>query len=182
MNKKQELEACEPIIFSRFDVYNCDDEIICCRETCRLQDLVSTFFLHITPFADDDTPPSFSFLDFRQKGTQISDTERGDVISHCLMKTHLPKYHLARIRTGQWPQWEGTWPSDVNDYEATSSPIVSENLLVGSHFDIYISGNVLIYTRESCAPSHTEAAFFLHVYPSDKSDLPYWRSQYGFDS
>ena len=178
----RELEAaCESIVFSRFNVYNCDDKITYYREICHSQDLVFPFFLHITPLADDILP-SFSFLDLAENGTKPNLTGSKQTYTHCLSKTLLPKYEIARIRTGQWRRWEGTWPSDVNDYEATYSAIVPGNLLVRSHFDIYISGNILIYTRESCTPSDTEAAFFLHVYPSDKRSLPYWRSQYDFDN
>ena len=53
---------------------------------------------------------------------------------------------------------------------------------IRSYFDIYLSGNFLIYTKESCIPSDTKAPFFLHVYPSDKRDVPSRRNQYALDN
>ena len=43
-------------------------------------------------------------------------------------------------------------------------------------------GNLLLYTKEPCAPEHTAAPFFLHITPTDPVDLPPDRRRYGFAS
>ena len=41
--------------------------------------------------------------------------------------------------------------------------------VVRSDFDVYHSGDWLIYVKEPCAASNTEARFFLHLFPVDES-------------
>ena len=53
---------------------------------------------------------------------------------------------------------------------------------VRSDFDVYLSGNMLVYAREPCARADTDAMFFLHLDPVDINDLPDHRKQYGFDN
>ena len=174
----------KPVIRSDFDVYITKDEIIYSKNPCGPEAAKHPFFLHITPGVHNNILPSLSFFSFREKGGRVVRSRKGYRLSQssCLMSVPVPKYEIAQIRTGQWRRWEGAWPSDVNDYETTYLAIVSENSLVDSDFDIYLGDNVLIYTKESCTPSDTEAVFFLHVYPSDKRHLPSRRSQYGFDN
>ena len=43
---------------------------------------------------------------------------------------------------------------------------------IRSTFDVYHSGDWLIYVREPCAVPDTEARFFLHLFPVDESRLP----------
>ena len=51
-----------------------------------------------------------------------------------------------------------------------------------STFDVYLSGNTLVYVKEPCAPADAEAIFFLHLHPVDVNDLPDHRQQHGFDN
>ena len=183
-NIYEAIKGREPVILSDFDVYITKGEIIYSKSPCDWKTASHPFFLHITPVVHSDILPSLSFFSFREKGGMVvrSRSSSGRSPGTCLISVPLPKYGIAQIRTGQWLRWEGTWPSDVADYETTYSEIVSGNPLVRSDFDIYLGDNVLIYTKESCTPSDTEAVFFLHVYPSDKRRLPSRRSQYGFDN
>ena len=183
-NIRQTIKDRKPVIHSDFDIYILEDEIIYSKNPCHPKTTHHPFFLHITPVAHNDIPLSHLFFSFKEKGGMVVRNRKRDLIplGTCLLSIPLPKYEIASIRTGQWLRWEGTWPFDVNDYETIYSAIVSENPLVDSDFDIYLGDNVLIYTKESCTPSDTEAAFFLHVYPSDKRRLRSGRSQYGFDN
>ena len=183
-NIHEAMKGREPVIRSDFDVYITRDEIIYSKNLCDWKDTGDPFFLHITPVVHNDILPSLSFFSFREKGGMVVRRRKGYYLSSgtCLISVPLPKYGVAQIRTGQWRRWEGAWPSDVNDYETTFSAIVSENPLVRSDFDIYLNGDALIYTKESCTPSDTEAAFFLHIHPSDKRSLRPWRRQYGFNN
>lgn len=142
------------------------------------------FFLYITPVAHNEVPPFPLFFDFWEKCGTVRRHMKNNILfrESCLMSVPIPKHEIAYIRTGQWLRWEETWPSDVNDYATIWSATVSEDPLVRSHFDVYLSGNVLIYTKEWRTPSDTEAAFFLRVYPSGKRSSPSWHSQYAFDN
>ena len=50
-----------------------------------------------------------------------------------------------------------------------------------SQYDVYLTENNLIYTREECSGDDL-AAFFLFLDPAEVADLPEWRLQYGFDN
>ncbi len=59
--------------------------------------------------------------------------------------------------------------------------IAKSELVFRSDFDMYRSGNSLIYTRERCRGDDDAGWFFLHIVPVDVNDLPDHRKQYGFD-
>ena len=50
-----------------------------------------------------------------------------------------------------------------------------------SQYDVYLTENNLIYTREECSGEDLES-FFLFLDPAEVADLPEWRRQYGFDN
>ena len=51
-----------------------------------------------------------------------------------------------------------------------------------SAYNLYLQGNALHYAKQPCAPTDTDARFFLHIYPAAAADLPAWRQQRGFDN
>ena len=71
---------------------------------------------------------------------------------------------------------------DAAPARADYAAVVSGEPLVRSYFDLYRSGNRLVYVRELCAPADTEATFFLHLYPVDVNDLPAPFRRHGFDN
>ena len=71
------------------------------------------------------------------------------------------------------------WRNGLNErriIEEAGEPIIQ------SFFDVYHTGDGLMYVKDQCAPEDVEAEFFLHVEPVDKSDLPHWRKRHGFDA
>ena len=54
--------------------------------------------------------------------------------------------------------------------------------VVRSDWDVYRNGRRLIYLKEPCAPSDTQAKFVLHVTPADLADLLSSRKRHGFDN
>ena len=78
------------------------------------------------------------------------------------------------------------------DYLPLSNPYLSayESIVSGdagepqyrSAFDIYLDGTALTYVRRPCVTQDMEAGFFLHLIPSDMTDLPSERVRYGFDN
>ena len=54
--------------------------------------------------------------------------------------------------------------------------------LIRSVFDVHLIGNGLIYAKDDCSEDDITEKFFLALHPTDGSDLPSWRRQYGFDN
>ena len=54
--------------------------------------------------------------------------------------------------------------------------------LAGSHYDIYLDKDILIYFKQPCAEEDTRAKFFLHIIPADERDIPAARQEHGFDN
>ena len=103
-----------------------------------------------------------------------------------------------------WQPWEGT-PSGSRPFcvariilpHGAVPPVRIESLTaadylaeqagsntpaIRSNFDVYFVANRLIYVKEQCSQNDLESAFFLHVYPISRSDLPLHRKLYGFDN
>lgn len=55
------------------------------------------------------------------------------------------------------------------DGEALDRMVAEGRPEIRSEFDVYHSGDWLIYVKEPCAASETEARFFLHLFPADES-------------
>ncbi len=78
------------------------------------------------------------------------------------------------------------------DYLPRSNPYLSayESIVSGdagepqyrSAFDVYLDGTTLTYVKRPCVEQDMEANFFLHLVPSDMTDLPSERVRYGFDN
>ena len=71
------------------------------------------------------------------------------------------------------------FPMPVDDYVArlvgNSPPIIR------SDWDVYLVENSLIYAKDQCSTEDAEPAFFVHLDPVDRDDLPSHRKQHGFD-
>ena len=57
---------------------------------------------------------------------------------------------------------------------------VSGNPVIRSYFDVFLDDRALIYVKDPCVVTDTEAAFFLHIVPSDVADLSEERREFGF--
>ncbi len=72
---------------------------------------------------------------------------------------------------------------DSTEYSTLIDEMIARSELISrSDFDVYRSGNSLIYTRERCRGDDDAGWFFLHIVPVDMNDLPAHRKQYGFDN
>ena len=47
-----------------------------------------------------------------------------------------------------------------------------DELVIRSHFDVYLHDGWLVYVKEGCKPADFDLPFFLHVFPADARDLP----------
>ena len=50
--------------------------------------------------------------------------------------------------------------------------VASEAPSVAADYNLYLRDNALYYAKRPCAPADTDAKFFLHIYPTNATDLP----------
>ena len=170
----------------------------------------TTFLLHIYPTDPNNMPTSrreagyetlnFIWRDIYYKG----DTD-------CVTGSpKLPAYDIARIVTGQHrPAQDMIWlveynfdsasATELEDYDyseqdsnMTSRPnkttvdstfdwIATQEPLIDSVFDVYLSDGRIIYARQPCHPDDANTPFVLHIIPDNLDDLPDHRTS-GFDN
>lgn len=59
------------------------------------------------------------------------------------------------------------------EYLVLHTLLEGSHLIVRSEFDIYLADTRLIYTRASCNDANTEDPFFLHIFPTDFTNVSY---------
>ena len=174
------------VIDSEFDVYldKRENTLIYVREDCRDDDLETPVFLHVFPMRRADLPDhrrSFTFdnLDF-------SFGERAlRLDGWCIAARGLPDYPVARILTGQWVPGKGrVWEGEVNLFVSIVDVIEHTQPVIDSEFDVYLNEreNTLIYVREDCHDDDLEPPVFLHVFPTQRTDLPDHRRSFAYDN
>ncbi len=182
----QALNGTRPLIHSVFDVYFKENKLIYVKSSCPLTK-EPPFFLHLVPVDENDLPEarkgfSFDNLDFMfdKQGLRFEDK--------CMVVVPLPDYTVKTIRTGQYTNQGKLWDVSLKPQVATlldNTPwqeIISGKPAIDSVFDVYRHQGTLVYIKESCTESDTEARFLLHFEPFDVDALPDSRQAYGFDN
>ncbi len=80
---------------------------------------------------------------------------------------------------------DSTYVGPPPDQEAIVNAILKDtDHIINSDFEVHLDedANRLVYLKRYCAPGHTEAKFFLHLYPEKDADSPSHRQPYGFDN
>ena len=180
----------EPVASSEWDVYIDDGALVYIKESCASSDFSTPFFLHGTTDDIDDLP---SHRRSEGRSTRNLDFEFGrfgvrfDEI--CMATVPLPEDGISGIRTGQFTSHSELWsiainirPGGESAYRDEYESVIGGPPASSSEFDTYIHDGRLIYVREPCVASDTEAEFFLHIVPSDVSGLPPPRRESGFDN
>ena len=174
--------ASAPIASSTFDVYRDGDSLVYVKDPCADDDMEAVFGMNVYPLDPVDLPADrkrdrFNALTFRfwDNGVRVGD--------RCVVVVPLPDYPVAGVQTGQ-QDYEG-WIWDVNFGvmpPQVDMAVLAREPLARSDFAVYRDGDALVYVKDGCTEEDAGAAFFLHVYPIDPSDLPADRRQYGFDN
>ena len=73
-------------------------------------------------------------------------------------------------------------PGLLASYRSAYPSLISTEPLASEDFDVYLVDRTVYYLREPCEHEETRSTFFLHVFPEDKNDLPYYRRGHGFDN
>ena len=174
-----------------FDVYYDEPEetLTYVNESCEPEDVANRFMLSIAPFDANDLPAylkqrgrsrSTPYFNFGEKGVKFD--------GKCLMVFQLPEYRIYQIsmgyrdtmgyRLGEKHFW-GTFTElryVERTIEAAGEPVIR------TKFDVYLWENLLLYSKEPCAPADISDKFFLHLIAADRDDLPENRQKHEFDN
>ncbi len=189
-------QAGAPIIQSDFDVYLSDATLIYVKDDCDMSYTDASFFLAAFPGDENALPEGsrqhgFQNLDF---GFPKNGIRQAD--GRCIALVRLPDYDIARISTGQYIRhadgstqhlWKGEiFPPNrlinerLKDIDETIAQAGEPQ--IRSDFDVYLNDDALIYVKDDCGMSDTDAPFFLALFPADESALPVESRQYGFQN
>ena len=176
----------EPQARATFDVYLADGAIVYVKEQCDQSDTEAGFFLDIVHERASDLPDERreygyeeTSFDFRLSGIAFD--------GKCVARARLPDYPVASARTGQRTRdgavlWMTAFSVNPESYEAAYLAATRGRPSARSVFDIHLADDALVYVKESCDQSDTEARFFLHIVPERVNDLPDARREAGFDN
>ena len=177
----------KPVAQSRFDVYLSGNSLAYIKEPCADDDTGARLFLHIFPADPANLSVASREFGFANLDFKFADhgSYAGDI---CVATRELPYYAIERIRTGQLMKGEVIWRTDIDLIAHATAQAVYESILAGdygpivaqSHFDIYLRDNTLAYIKTPCAPADTHARFFLHIIPTDPTNLPAANRERGF--
>ena len=168
-----------------WDVYLSSDRLVYVNEQCDAEDVEHIFFLHVNPVDLDDLS-----VDQRQYGFEGLDFSFVDfgvmAEGKCRADRKLPDYPISYIATGQYrPGEDAIWreESPFLEFDIPPLPKAPEKRVIppSPDWDVYRSGDSLVYVNEQCAAEDVEHIFFLHVAPVDPDDLPVDQRQYGFE-
>ena len=179
-----------PVARSEWDIYLDGRNIIYIKESCTSTDSDADFFLHLVLSDIDDLP------DYRRNrgyATRNFDFHYGRYgvrfDGRCVATVSLPDYDISGVETGQWRLSGELWRTAINireggkgAYREEYEAVIEQSPIVSSEFNVYMDDDRLIYVREPCIASDTDAEFFLHIVPSHVSDLPPPRRESGFDN
>ena len=148
---------------------------------CAQGEYAAGITLHIYPERLADLPADYQGGGYESRDFRWADYG-GRPGGECLAAVPLPEYPIAAIHTGPAGLGEvSLYPPAEPDYlRAAYAALAGVEPAARGVFDLYRQGNRLVYLRESCAATDTAAAFFLHIIPQDKADLPAERQAAGF--
>ena len=163
---------------------------------CAPSEYETPVFLHLYPADAADLPVHDRAKGFANRDFLLPDYG-GRIDGECIAAVPLPDYPIAALRTGQVDDWAARlYPAagrqaaadyrDLAGRKPAAQAAADYRALAGREpaaraaFDLYLEDNLLIYYRESCAAADTAAAFFLHIIPEDRADLPRPQRAAGF--
>ena len=161
----------EPLANSDFDIYIHENALVYFKPNCAQEDTQPSFFLHIYPAYLTDIPAQMQQRGFDNRSFNFLGRNVHMVDDSCIAIALLPRYQIARIKTGQQTDAGELWRADINLAGDVVEP----------PFDINLDERTLTYFKSHCAQEDTHAQFFLHIFPADAGDLPADRREHGFD-
>ena len=171
---------------SGFDLYYNEPEktLTYVNESCEPEDVFNPFVLSLLPFDANNLPVYVKqsggnrrtlYFDFGEKGVKFD--------GKCLMVFQLPEYPIFQISIGHRLGGQNHFWGNLTELSEVERIIEdADNPVIRGKFDVSLGENILLYSREPCAPADISDKFFLHLIPADRDDLPDNRQQYEFDN
>ena len=168
----------EPLIDSVFDFHLLDEGgMALVKQPCAPSFIERRRLrLRITPVDPDDLPPWRMDEGFEEQ--QWSLENYGAAFDgKCVARIPLPNYPVAEFHA----TWSSDLVSDAEGRETMRRAREEGRLLARADQEVYLSGNDLVYIRDSCDPAGTERAFYVDIVPERAADLPGARRQQGYE-
>ncbi len=177
----------EPVARGAFDILLAEGALVYAKEPCAPSDTDARFFLHVVPESANDLPEARRTSGFANLDFDFFPNGGALFEGKCAARAALPDYPIASVRTGQYAEsggelWRAEFALNAEPYRLAHEAAVSGEPLARGAFDVYLSDGALVYVKEPCAPSDTEAKVFLHITPEQVGDLPEARRGSGFDN
>ena len=187
----QQAVAGEPIIRADYDVYRQGNRLVFIKENCPPAAPEAWFGVRPFPPAPETAPP-----DWWQPGPAASFSNHrvqlGDV---CLAVIQLPAAAggdiiLSRRNLGQYepegePVWEGFYSLSqpgLRELSAQGQPAAADPDAFAVFLDRAEGRNRLLYAKGECSTAAYETPVFLHIYPENPADLPFYLWKSGQDN
>ena len=163
----------EPLVSDVFEVYAGENGLRYFKEPCFPGDVEERFRLTLTvPSVTGSRWPAVEdlYFDFTDYGVLWK--------GRCLAIVPLPGDRYSRFETGQpggTTPWRASGRLDPDRYRTAFRSIASGEWgapFARSDFDLYLDGTELRYYREPCAPSDTEARFFVELHAARDGSRP----------
>ena len=159
---------------SAYDLHLTGRELVYIRQACDPLETEHLFYLNV---ALEDKGGSlgehgasvYRSFDFHRRGAFVDGA--------CLARVSLPDRPIRGIRTGQTAEgegdlWSAAFSLNQERYRAVYESALPSDPVARGVFDIRLADGAIVYGKESCEQSDTEARFFLHVVPDIEEDLP----------
>lgn len=155
------------------------------KQPCTLADAAGRFYLHVRPA--DSRAGEGERRDDGFVNLPISFPEYGVAFADkCMMRFSLPRWRIGTVRAGQFAPargpllWRTAFYLDSERLRRAYRAAQGRRPAARDVFDVHWRDGEVTYLREPCAPSDTQARFFLHVVAADRRDLPESRRRFGF--
>ena len=155
------------------------------KQPCTLADAAGRFYFHVRPA--DSRAGEGERRDDGFVNLPISFPEYGVAFADkCMMRFSLPRWRIGTVRAGQFAPaqgpllWRTAFYLDSERLRRAYRAAQGRRPAARDVFDVHWRDGEVTYLREPCAPSDTQARFFLHVVAADRRDLPESRRRFGF--
>ena len=175
-----------PVVSSSdFDVYHNEPEktLTYVNESCEPEDVSNLFMLSLVPVDANNLPVYVKQQGGNRRTLRFDFGEKGVKFDgKCLMVFQLPEYPIYQISVGYHGGQDHFWGNITDLREVERIVEDAGDPVIRGKFDVIFVENLLVYSREPCAPADISDRFFLHLIPADRDDLPDNRQQYEFDN
>ena len=170
------IEGSDPIVYSAFDLYLFDEELVYVKDRCADREVDGRFYLDVLPrrvedLSGDPWRRGYEEMDFTFASRYYS-YQHAIRNRKCILVRPLPDYDVSCIQASQG-HWEAEYcRSDFKRKQQRVLRAIEEaSPIIRSRFDVYLIDNELIYLKDQCTKEDRATNFFLHVRPVDKTHL-----------